>query len=123
MKNKKEIDDDIAGNAQAPSTGTYYHHPEQHHRDDHHDASVPAGNGGSGNAGATSGTITSDQAKGIALNHAGLTSDAVYFEKAELDYDDGVQIYEVEFKNGNTDYEYEIDAVTGAVLNYEWDND
>lgn len=122
VKNKKEIDDDIAGNAQAPSAGTSYHHPEQHHVDDHHDASVQTGNG-SGNTGAASGIITSDQAKGIALNHAGLTADAVYFEKAELDYDDGLQIYEVEFKNGNTDYEYEIDAVTGAVLNYEWDND
>lgn len=111
-----------SGNAQIPSAGTYYHHPEQHHEDDHHNVIVPDGNGG-GNTGAASGTITLDQAKGIALNHAGLTADAVYFEKAELDYDDGMQIYEVEFKSGNTEYEYEIDAVTGAIIDYDWDDD
>ena len=123
VKNKKEIDDDMPGNAQTPSGGTYYHHPEQNHGEDHHDAFVPAGNGGSGNGGTASGTITLEQAKEIALNHAGLTADAAYFEKAKLDYDDGIQIYEVEFKSGNAEYEYEIDAVTGAVRDYEWDYD
>lgn len=123
VKNKKEIDDDIPGNAQMPSGGTYYHHPEQNHGEDHHDAFVPAGNGGSGNGGTASGTITLEQAKEIALNHAGLTADAAYFEKAKLDYDDGIQIYEVEFKSGNAEYEYEIDAVTGTVRDYEWDYD
>lgn len=118
VKNKKEIDDDIPGNAQMPSGGIYYHHPEQNHGEDHHDAFVPAGNDGT-----VSGTITLEQAKEIALNHAGLTADAVYFEKAKLDQDGGMQIYEVEFKSGNAEYEYEIDAVTGAVRDYEWDYD
>lgn len=123
VKNKKEIDDDIPGNAQTPSGETYYHHPEQHHGEDHHDAFVPAGNSGSGNNGTASGTITLEQAKEIALNHAGLTADAAYFEKAKLDYDDGIQIYEVEFKSGKAEYDYEIDAVTGAIWDYEWDYD
>ena len=52
-----------------------------------------------------------------------MQADAVYFEKAKLDYDDGMQIYEVEFISGNVDYEYEIDALTGAVWDYEWDYD
>ncbi len=118
VKNKKEADDDMPGNAQTPSGGIYYHHPEQNHGEDHHDAFVPAGNDGT-----VSGTITLEQAKEIALNHAGLTADAVYFEKAKLDQDGGMQIYEVEFKSGNAEYEYEIDAVTGAVRDYEWDYD
>lgn len=32
-------------------------------------------------------------------------------------------LYEVEFKVGQTEYEYEIDAVTGAVLKAEQDID
>lgn len=105
----------------AGSSGTYYH-PEQHHEDYHHGSYAPT-QGGSGSTGTASGTITLEQAKEIALNHAGLTADAVYFEKAKLDYDDGMQIYEVEFISGNVDYEYEIDALTGAVWDYEWDYD
>ena len=34
-----------------------------------------------------------------------------------------VMIYEIEFKAGNCEYEYEIDAVSGSVLKYEWDED
>lgn len=105
----------------AGSSGTYYH-PEQHHEDYHHGSYAPTQGGGE-STGTASGTITLEQAKEIALNHAGLTADAVYFEKAKLDYDDGMQIYEVEFISGNVDYEYEIDALTGAVWDYEWDYD
>lgn len=57
------------------------------------------------------------------LNHAGQSASAVYFDKAELDYDDGIQKYELEFVSGNTEYDYEIDAVTGAILEYDRDDD
>lgn len=75
------------------------------------------------NAGNTSASITVDQAKEIALNHAGQTADAVWFQKAKQDYDDGLLVYEIEFIAGNMEYEYEIDAQTGAVRDYEWDYD
>lgn len=81
------------------------------------------GSGNTGNAGNTAASITVDQAKEIALNHAGQTADAVYFKKAEQDYDDGVLVYEIEFLAGGTEYEYEIDAQTGAIRDYEWDYD
>lgn len=75
------------------------------------------------NAGNTTASIAVDQAKEIALNHAGQTADAVWFEKAKQDYDDGLLVYEIEFIAGNVEYEYEIDAQTGVVLDYEWDYD
>ena len=63
--------------------------------------------------------ITVDSALAIALRHAGLSSDQVMVTKAELDTDDSLAIYEIEFLCGGTEYEYEIDAYSGAIL--DWD--
>ena len=71
----------------------------------------------------SSSVISSDKAKSIALSKAGLSSSQVYFEKAELDEDDGMMVYEIEFKSGNTEYEFEIDAKTGKILDMEIDRD
>ena len=59
------------------------------------------------------------KAKSIALNHAGVDANTVYDMNIELDVEDGTSIYEVEFKSGNREYEYEIDAATGAILKHE----
>lgn len=37
----------------------------------------------------------------------------------DLDDEDGRLIYEVEFKSGNMEYDYKIDASSGAVLKHE----
>ena len=37
----------------------------------------------------------------------------------ELDDEDGALVYEVEFKSGNMEYSYEINAATGAILKHE----
>ncbi len=63
--------------------------------------------------------ITAAKAKEIALNHAGVSADSATFVKVELDTDDGVQVYEVEFCVGATEYDYEINALTGSVIHYE----
>ena len=69
-----------------------------------------------------SGTITADRAKEIALNHAGLTAGQVTFVKSKLDWDDGRQVYDVEFYDSSyTEYDYEIDASSGAVLSCDFD--
>ena len=57
-----------------------------------------------------------DRAKRIALSRAGLSAGDVSFTKAKLEKDDGVRVYEIEFRAGGTEYEFEIDAVTGRVL-------
>ena len=61
------------------------------------------------------------KAKDIALKHAGLSSSKVTFLPISLDWDDGRQVYEVEFYSGNKEYDYEIDAATGTILSYDYD--
>ena len=68
----------------------------------------------------SSGTdIGMDKAQEIALNHAGVKAGDAYEFEAELDHDDGVTVYEIEFKSGKMEYEYKIDAYTGAILEHE----
>ena len=59
------------------------------------------------------------KAKSIALNHAGVSENEAYDMDIELDNEDGILVYEVEFKSGNMEYDYEINAATGAILKYE----
>ena len=56
------------------------------------------------------------RAKRIALSNAGVSASDAYFEKARLDHDDGYAVYDVEFWVGNTEYEYEISAVSGTIV-------
>lgn len=63
------------------------------------------------------------KAKSIALNHAGVDANTVYDMNIQLDVEDGTIIYEVEFKSGNIEYDYEIDATTGAILRHETELD
>ena len=70
------------------------------------------------------GTAAVDEAKAkeIALEHAGLGQQQVTFLKCHLDWDDGRQVYDVEFYSADyKEYDYEIDATTGAVLSYDYD--
>lgn len=67
--------------------------------------------------------IGQDEAKAIALAHAGVSESDATRLKVELDRDDGRMEYEVEFDVGRTEYSYEIDAVSGEILSYEIDND
>lgn len=67
--------------------------------------------------------ISSDDAKMAALNHAGLTASQVTHLKAELDREGGKLVYEIEFKSGGHEYEYVIDAATGAVIKSEKEHD
>ncbi len=59
-------------------------------------------------------TISAERAKQIALSHAGVGGAS--FIKVELDTDDGVQVYEIEFKVGNVEYEYDINAISGEII-------
>lgn len=65
--------------------------------------------------------ITAERAQEIALQHAGVSADNVPVVRTKLDFDDGVQVYDVEFWLGATEYDYEIDAATGAIRSYDFD--
>lgn len=69
----------------------------------------------------TTGGITQEEAKSIALKHAGLSASNVTFYRVREDWDDGRNIYEVEFYSGNVEYDYEIDKATGAIISYDSD--
>ena len=68
---------------------------------------------------APTGDIGHAKAKSIALNHAGVSENKAYDMEIELDDEDGTLVYEVEFKSGNMEYSYEINAATGAIIKHE----
>ena len=67
--------------------------------------------------------IGMERAKSAALDHAGLTAAQVTFTHVGMDWDDGQMVYEIEFRQGRTEYEYKIDAATGRILDHEMDVD
>ena len=62
--------------------------------------------------------ITVDQAKKIALDHAGLSEQEVRFTSSKFEDDKEEKEFEIEFYVGNVEYEYDIDAVTGRILDF-----
>ena len=69
--------------------------------------------------------ISVDRAKQIALQDAGLEEEEVIFTAAKFEDDDGRKEYDIEFYCGSLEYEYEIDAMTGRILDsdVETEND
>ncbi len=65
--------------------------------------------------------ISETEAKAIALAHAGVSEAEISRYKIELDRDDGRLEYEIEFRVGNAEYEYTLDAATGKILEFEID--
>lgn len=65
--------------------------------------------------------ISLEKAKETALQHAGFTAAQVTFTKSKLDYDDGRSFYDIEFRAGRAEYDFEIDVKTGKVLDYDYD--
>lgn len=83
-------------------------------------ANPPIQNGNSGSS-----LIGEAAAKSAALTHAGVAEADIYDYSWKLDWEDGVQVYEIDFHAGSYEYEYEINAVSGAVVksDKEWDDD
>lgn len=68
-------------------------------------------------------SISVESAKNIALQHAGLSANNVRFTTVESDFDDGISVYEIEFYYWNMEYDYEINASNGNIMEYSIDRD
>ena len=64
--------------------------------------------------------VTIDEAKEIALKHAGLTSDQVSFVEVESDVDNNIEKYNIEFYHGDKEYDYEINSANGEIIKYDY---
>ena len=87
-----------------------------------HSVRNTSGSTGSSAGNSTSGSstyITRDKAESIAYTHAGISASNVQYKEIEMDMDDGVPVYELEFYADGVEYEYTVHAKTGQVLSFE----
>ncbi|MBE6782214.1 MAG: hypothetical protein E7540_05830 [Ruminococcaceae bacterium] len=66
-------------------------------------------------------SITGDQAKRKAFEHAGVKEEEVKDLDVDLDRDGMTLIFEIDFKHGDTEYDYNINAMTGKILSADKD--
>ena len=73
----------------------------------------------------TTGSITLERAKEIALNHAGVKAADATFVETKQDYENGRLVYELEFivVSGGfaKEYDYEVAAADGSIVSYDYD--
>lgn len=80
------------------------------------------GHGGNGDLHACN-AIGKTRALAIVFADAGIAESDAINVKIAYDYDDGKAEYEIEFMYNNTEYEYDIDAVTGEIIEKDIDLD
>lgn len=71
---------------------------------------------GYGNNTISSAKITIGEARAIALEDAGKEEASVVFTEQSREKEYGVYVYDIEFNDGLTRYEYDINAQTGEVM-------
>ena len=67
--------------------------------------------------------IGAREAESIAFDHAKASRAEVRKLKVKLDRHKGRAVYDIEFTHGRMEYEYEIDAITGEILDWEAERD
>ena len=72
---------------------------------------------------ASGAAVTAEQAKQIALAHAGVSEADAGRMEMDRDREHGREVYEFSWQIGFTEYEYEIDAATGEILSYSQELD
>ncbi len=72
--------------------------------------------------GTTTDIISSDEAKNIALNHAGVNASSLIDFDIDLKTKNGITYYEIEFETVDCEYEYDVNAQNGEIIWYEWDD-
>ena len=69
------------------------------------------------NTGSATGAVDEAKAQENALAHAGIKAADATITKSKLDYDDGRQVYEIEWYANGAKYDYEIAVATGEIVN------
>ena len=67
----------------------------------------------------SAGEISADEAKAIALEHAGVAEADALYVNIEYDRDDGRTEWSVDFATQDTEYDYEIAAADGSIIKSE----
>ena len=65
--------------------------------------------------------LTTEEAQAIVLEHAGFPAEDVQWLRTEFEMDDRMPQYEVQFRQGSLEYEYEIHGETGEILSMDVD--
>ena len=63
-------------------------------------------------------TTLVDRAKQAALSYAGVEASEAVFTKVHRDWENGHQIFEIEFHANNTEYDVDVDVSTGQVTDF-----
>lgn len=66
----------------------------------------------------STGAVDEAKAQEIALAHAGVNAADATITKSKLDYDDGRQVYELEWYANGAKYDYEVAVATGEIVNF-----
>ena len=69
----------------------------------------------------STGAVSEAKAQEIALAHAGVKAADASITKSKLDYDDGRQVYEIEWYANGAKYDYEVDVATGEVVKSDYE--
>lgn len=69
------------------------------------------------NTNTSTGAVDEAKAQEIALAHAGIKAADATITKSKLDYDDGRQVYEIEWYANGAKYDYEVAVATGEIIN------
>lgn len=64
------------------------------------------------------GPLTLEQAKKVALDFTGVKASEATFTKAYKTFDDGREVYEIEFFANYTEYDMDVDVYTGRVTDF-----
>lgn len=87
-------------------------------------AGTTLGDGASASDGSTqiqSDGITEQEALAVALMHAGVKEDNVTSQRIQRDYEDGKEVYDIEFYADGNEYEYEIGVTDGSVVKADFE--
>lgn len=73
------------------------------------------------NTNTSTGAVDEAKAQEIALAYAGVSAADATITKSKLDYDDGRQVYEIEWYANGAKYDYEVAVATGEIISSDYE--